>query len=234
MSQPFKSFNANNNNSLLFPSGKSVKQLKREAKAYSTKHNSKYNEALDLFAFKEMGIDRFTHAIDQLKRNQVKKITPVDNRANMSNANIGSKGTNRQYDQNQGNRGKQLNNKAAKCLVTFAVQKGVVPPSLVQEHKLRVLSKQQVLKLFPNDTSYEGFMVTSYDYLQFTKGIGGGKGNISGALQRIKSVMKGPLEFKHRSDYWIDTVRHCDKQHPAENHEEFEYSPFIDGFSPGA
>ncbi|WP_378106378.1 hypothetical protein [Chryseobacterium sp. sg2396] len=37
------------------------------------------------------------------------KITPKNNAANMQNANRGSLGTNRQYDQNQGNRGKQLN-----------------------------------------------------------------------------------------------------------------------------
>ena len=38
-----------------------------------------------------------------------KKITPQDNAANMQNANKGTKGTNKQYAQNQGNRGKQLN-----------------------------------------------------------------------------------------------------------------------------
>ena len=38
-----------------------------------------------------------------------KFIKPEDNRANMQNANKGTSGTNRQYDQNQGNRGKQLN-----------------------------------------------------------------------------------------------------------------------------
>ena len=38
-----------------------------------------------------------------------KKITPANNAANMQNANKGTAGTNRQYDQNQGNRGKQLN-----------------------------------------------------------------------------------------------------------------------------
>lgn len=36
-----------------------------------------------------------------------KKITPQDNAANQSNANKGSNGTNRQYDQAQGNRSKQ-------------------------------------------------------------------------------------------------------------------------------
>jgi hypothetical protein len=37
-----------------------------------------------------------------------KKIAPKDNSANIGNANKGTPGTNRQYDQNQGNRGKQL------------------------------------------------------------------------------------------------------------------------------
>ncbi len=47
-----------------------------------------------------------------------KKINPKDNQSNQSNANKGTAGTNRQYDQTQGNRGKQLNpnqnNKAGK------------------------------------------------------------------------------------------------------------------------
>lgn len=37
-----------------------------------------------------------------------KKIKPEDNSSNIENANKGTPGTNRQYDQNQGNRGKQL------------------------------------------------------------------------------------------------------------------------------
>lgn len=38
-----------------------------------------------------------------------KKITPQQNAANMTNRNRGTSETNRQYDQNQGNRGQQLN-----------------------------------------------------------------------------------------------------------------------------
>lgn len=38
-----------------------------------------------------------------------KKMTPEQNAANMQNANKGTKGTNKEYDKNQGNRGKQLN-----------------------------------------------------------------------------------------------------------------------------
>jgi len=37
-----------------------------------------------------------------------KNIAPKDNSANIGNANKGTPGTNRQYDQAQGNRGKQL------------------------------------------------------------------------------------------------------------------------------
>jgi hypothetical protein len=37
------------------------------------------------------------------------KIAPKDNSSNMKNANKGTSGTNRQYDQAQGNRGTQMN-----------------------------------------------------------------------------------------------------------------------------
>ena len=37
-----------------------------------------------------------------------KPIDPKDNAANMPNANKGTDGTNKQYDKNQGNRGKQI------------------------------------------------------------------------------------------------------------------------------
>ena len=38
-----------------------------------------------------------------------KPIKPADNQANMQNKNKGTSDTNRQYDQNQGNRRKQMN-----------------------------------------------------------------------------------------------------------------------------
>lgn len=38
-----------------------------------------------------------------------RKVTPKDNSANMQNGNKGTKGTNKQYDKAQGNRGKQMN-----------------------------------------------------------------------------------------------------------------------------
>ena len=48
-----------------------------------------------------------------------KPIKPADNQSNMQNPNKGTSGTNRQYDQNQGNRGEQLNpNKKGKSCIT--------------------------------------------------------------------------------------------------------------------
>jgi hypothetical protein len=41
--------------------------------------------------------------------NNSKKVKPQDNNANVKNANLGNVGTNKQFDQAQGNRGKQLN-----------------------------------------------------------------------------------------------------------------------------
>lgn len=41
------------------------------------------------------------------------KIAPKDNDANMQNANKGTPGTNKQYDQAQGNRGKQMEGRKA-------------------------------------------------------------------------------------------------------------------------
>lgn len=38
-----------------------------------------------------------------------KKISPADNISNMMNPNYGTSGTNRQYDQRMGDRGKQMN-----------------------------------------------------------------------------------------------------------------------------
>jgi hypothetical protein len=38
-----------------------------------------------------------------------KKVTPQQNEANQSNPNKGTSGTNKQYSQAQGNRGKQMN-----------------------------------------------------------------------------------------------------------------------------
>jgi len=38
-----------------------------------------------------------------------KKIEPKDNESNQKNPNKGEKGTNKEYDKGQGNKGKQLN-----------------------------------------------------------------------------------------------------------------------------
>lgn len=53
---------------------------------------------------------RVVQGLPQRRRTMPRKqIDPADNSANQQNPNKGSSGTNRQYDQGQGNRGKQLN-----------------------------------------------------------------------------------------------------------------------------
>jgi hypothetical protein len=42
-------------------------------------------------------------------KTMAKKISPKDNQSNIQNPNKGTSGTNKQYSQNQGNRGTQLN-----------------------------------------------------------------------------------------------------------------------------
>lgn len=52
-----------------------------------------------------------------------KKITPEAIAKNMQNANKGTTGTNKQYDQNQGNRGKQLQQSSTTKTETSALKK---------------------------------------------------------------------------------------------------------------
>lgn len=55
------------------------------------------------------------YIITQLKLKKMKKkIDPKDNESNIKNPNKGEKGTNREYDQNQGNRGEQMNHNRKK------------------------------------------------------------------------------------------------------------------------
>jgi hypothetical protein len=49
------------------------------------------------------------HEVSSASFSQEFTMKPADNAANIPNQNKGTSGTNRQYDQNQGNRGKQLN-----------------------------------------------------------------------------------------------------------------------------
>ncbi len=44
-----------------------------------------------------------------MSKKSEKGIKPADNESNIPNANKGTSGTNQQYDQNQGDRGKQKN-----------------------------------------------------------------------------------------------------------------------------
>ena len=99
-------------------------------------------------------------------------IEPADNAADIQNPNKGSSGTNKRYDQNQGNRGKQLNPNRQKFPVTFRTPQGLLPSGLCEAHKVRHLSLQEFRNLFrscpsmQDETSWE---MRAYDYFQFKK-----------------------------------------------------------------
>lgn len=59
-------------------------------------------------------LDSITSGLNSFTKNKTmsKAIKPADNNANQQNANKGTSGTNKQYSQNQGNRGQQLNPKS--------------------------------------------------------------------------------------------------------------------------
>jgi hypothetical protein len=59
--------------------------------------------------FRNFQLFTFALVIHLILKTMSKKIKPQDNSANQQNANKGTNGTNKQYDHNQGNRGKQLN-----------------------------------------------------------------------------------------------------------------------------
>ena len=214
---------------LKFPSGRSVQQIKKDAKSYANQHHCSINEALNALCIKNGINAQYPQAIEQLKRSYRPPIKPADNAANMQNANKGAPGTNLQYDQNQGNRGKQLNTNNKQHFVTFRTVKSLLTEEFLKEHKLRRLTKKDIELLLANDR-LKDFYFSSYDYIQFQKPIKGGTDNISGALQRIHSVMTGKLKWKQSPSYWIDSICHTDKKHPDELYEPLEYCPAIDGY----
>lgn len=158
------------------------------------------------------------------------KIPPPDNSANMKNRNKGTSGTNRQYDQAQGNRGKQKNpsqKRSKMAIVTFRVPKGFFSFQELQAKHLRITSKGELLSR--GIVSNNHWTLQAYDYLSFTKGVKGGEKNISGALQRIGNAMKGHKPT-HSSDFWINSRSFVDDHHPDELADYLEYCPAIDGY----
>lgn len=219
------------NDGLRFPSGMTVKRLKIESKRLLAEHPSlKLHEAQRLMCHRNGLSLPLNQAIPALLRAERPKIPPADNAANITNANLGMDGTNRQYDQNQGNRGKQKNPNQE--LVVFRVPEGILSDECLAMHKLRHLNKGAARSLVEkrHGVGRGEIYLNGYDYIQFTKPMRKNARNTSGALQRIKAVMTGKLEWKQSSEYWIGYERHVDSHHPDEDHDEFHYCPAIDGY----
>lgn len=59
-------------------------------------------------------IPRLEKELYEIRQTMSKMVNPKDNSANINNPNKGTSGTNKQYDKNQGNKGRQLNRKGKK------------------------------------------------------------------------------------------------------------------------
>ena len=95
----------------ILPTGKVVENwyINDVKEKYNTDSAMRYKvKASDIAS----GTLKISVVFKQIRRNTMSKnkpIKPADNQSNMQNPNKGTSGTNRQYDQNQGNRGEQLN-----------------------------------------------------------------------------------------------------------------------------
>lgn len=214
------------NNSLRFPSQRTVGQVRKDARRLSQSTGIGYQVALDI-STKNNGLNmRFCEAVAHLLQTQRPTMKPNENVSNMHNANKGQHGTNRQYDQRQGNRSKQLPR------VTMMIKPGVLSDAFITENKLERLGRSAVVKaglLNPDDHS-DRFYLEHYECIRFPKPIKGGTKNVSGALQRIRGIMVGRLENKQLSRYWIGSVCHTDTKHPSEKLDDWVYCPAIDGY----
>lgn len=77
-------------------------------KAYRQINSLQKDQLRNILDFIIAGVTSFTN-----KKTMSKAIKPADNSANQQNPNKGTPGTNKQYSQNQGNRGKQMNPKSS-------------------------------------------------------------------------------------------------------------------------
>lgn len=218
------------NNSLVFPSGKTVAQIKKDAKQLKKSEGISTATALDILT-KQNGMHcSYKDAVEALKEAGQRKIKPEDNEANQQNPNKGTKGTNRQHDQVQGNRSKQL------LRVTFLAPKGLLPEAIFRKYKLEKLKPSTAIqqKLISSTNSILDNHTNKYDFIRFQNPIKGGANNTSGALLKIRAVMSGQYEHKQSPTFWIGTRKHEDNQHPDnENAIDYywtdgtEYNPFM-------
>lgn len=157
-------------------------------------------------------------------------INPNDNKTNQTNANKGSTGTNRQYDQAQGNRGKQKNpnqkgkSKTERCSVTFHIPESKMDYIDLAGQHLRAIKTVEAGK--------RGLKtIQGYKLLEFTKGIKAVSTglNHSGALQRIASFTESTGIRTHWR-YWIADHPCINTTHPEALSYPLEYCPAIDGY----
>lgn len=163
-----------------------------------------------------------------------KPISPANNAANIPNPNKGAHGTNRQYDQAQGNRGKLLNpnrkkKHRQKSTVAFLVSDYDFYNKLDTEHdkRLETPSWDEAISenLICDATRFPGYRV-----LVIKRGIKSVKElNKSGALDAIRSVLEGN-QARHHWQFWVDGKACIDEGHPGYDFAGFEPCPAIDGY----
>jgi hypothetical protein len=206
----------NRNNSLKFPSGRTVGQIKKDARQIVINKGGEHHSALDKLSYTNGLAMPFCQAVNYLIRKSKPKIKPADNSSNLPNRNLGTPGLNKQCSQNHGNRGKQLNPNQNR--VTFCVKRNLLSADKIKKHGAEKLSRKEIetLRLSVRNNKSYLFDLDNYDFIRFKKSIKAGMSNTSGALQRIKSLMSSKLSYRQSSTYWIGSVQHIDKKHPDE------------------
>ncbi|MAZ86078.1 MAG: hypothetical protein CL693_00330 [Cellvibrionaceae bacterium] len=161
-----------------------------------------------------------------------KPIHPADNSANQRNSNKGSNGTNRQYDQSQGNRSKQKElhrkSKSTRSFVTFMVSNYQLHKLNLDNEDFRIVSKEAALsrRLISSVSQYHNY--TILDISKTIKPERTGP-NASGGLQLVKQKL-GATGANHHWQYWVDNKPFVDHKHPGADFYELEYCPAIDGY----
>ena len=92
-----------------------IKISKRNVADFISKKNSyRHISSLQKDQFRYI-LDSIMSGLNSFTKNKTmsKAIKPADNNANQQNVNKGTSGTNKQYSQNQGNRGQQMNPKSS-------------------------------------------------------------------------------------------------------------------------
>lgn len=149
---------------------------------------------------------------------------PEDNQSNTLNPNKGFSGTNKQYSQNQGNRGKQLNPNQANTLIVLVKSSVVVEKQnpldrcndLQLSFKSEYLDKGFLKKIgatlldktvveerelkAPHDNELRE-PIENYFFIEYSIPITGG---VDGARNRISKDFKDELYWVYESFFWLN------------------------------